>query len=162
MKQMRSLKKQGGWLSAALAIGGAVLDYSGKRSQGKRNAAAGRRQAAFDKIAAGQRIAIGQHEALEETRQAELVASRAVAVAAAGGASQDITNLLADIDGEGVYRASLAMHEAETEAEKIKFYGAQAEQTGRDKQKAYNNAGIGSLLSGARSAMKGGAFNLTG
>ena len=149
-------------LSIGLALGGAVLDALGKRKQGKREAAAGKRQEEFDKLAAGQRVAIGQHAALEETRQAELMASRAVAVAAAGGASQDIAGLLADIEGEGVYRASLAMHEAETEAEKIRFYGAQAAQTGRDKKSAYNYASIGSLMSGASSAMKGGAFNLTG
>jgi len=149
-------------LGPFLSIGGALLGYSGNKSQGKREAASAKRQEEFDKIAAGQRVAIGQHEAAEYKRQAELMASRAIAVAAAGGASQDITNLVADIKGEGVYAASLAMHEAETEAEKIKFYGAQAAQTGRDKKKAYDTAAIGSLLSGAGKAMKSGSFNISG
>ncbi len=134
-------------IAIGLAIAGGVSSYLGSKSAGKRAAAAGRRQAAFDKIAAGQRVAIGQRVALEETRQAEIKASRAVAVAAAGGyTTGDIGNLIADIEGEGVYNASIAMFEAERDAEKIRFAGEQALQTGLDQEKAYKNQGIATLL----------------
>jgi len=156
---MRSLKYQGGWFSAAIAIGGALLSNSASRKAGKRSAEAARKQAEFDKRAAGQRVAVGQREALEETRQAAIKASRAVAVAAAGGyAVGDIENLIADIEGEGVYNASLAMYEAETEAEKIRFYGLQSLQTGLDTQKAKKNEGLATLLNVGASIYAGGGF----
>ena len=85
-----------------------------------------------DDMSAGQVVALGKNAAAEEIRQAKIVASRAVAVAAAGGYSQDIDYIIADIDGEGAYRAGVALYEAETQAEQLRFAGNQALQQGRD------------------------------
>ena len=138
-----------------LMVVGTLMGASGERKAGRRAAQRGREQKAFDEVYAGQVIAIGQRAALEQTRQAKLMASRAIAVAAAGGASQDIDHLIADIEGEGVYRASLAMYEAETEAERIKFQGLMAERTGRDLQSASNKRALATLISGAGSLYAG-------
>ena len=142
-------------IGLALAAVGAVSDYSGNKKAGKREAARGREQKIYDDIAAGQAIAIGQRRGLEATRQSKLLASRAIAVAAAGGASQDIDHLITDIEGEGIYRSSLAMFEAETQAEKLRFHGEQAEKTGRDRQRNYNNRATVSLLQGGSSLYQG-------
>ena len=156
MKQMRSLKRQAGFWQYVAMAAGALVSASSSRKAGKRSEEAARLQAEFDKRAAKQRVAVGQRQALEETRQAELKASRAVAVAAAGGYEvSDIGNLLADIEGEGVYNASMAMYDAETEAEKIRFYGAQALQQGKDRRKAGDNAAIATLLNAGGSIFKG-------
>lgn len=86
---------------------------------------------------AKQVVAAGQMAAMEEKRQAEILASRAVAVAAAGGAAQDIDYIIADITGEGAYRASLALYESESEAERLRFEGDQARIAGADQSREY-------------------------
>jgi len=131
---------------------GASKEQKGYKDTGKRAKARGVEQAVYNEVAATQVIAVGQKAAFEETRQAELMASRAIAVAAAGGIAQDIDHLIADIYGEGAYAASLALHAAETEAERLKFEGKQAEQYGIDQEKTYRDMGKAALLKGLGSA----------
>jgi len=131
-----------------LIAAGTVLSAGAQLSAGKKRAKRGRIQRAINEVAAGQTIATGQRVSLEQKRQAELMASRAVAVAAAGGAAQDIDNLIADIHGEGAYRANVAMYEAETEAENLKFQGLMAEQTGREAEKASQFGALATVISG--------------
>jgi len=142
-------------IGSAFAIGGAVLDYNANKKAGKREAARSLEQKVYNDIAAGQRVAVGQRRSHEELRQSKLKASRAVAVAAAGGASGDIDHLIADIEGEGIYRASIATFEAETEAERLRFEGEQGLKTGRDRKKFYDNKAVSSLLSAGGSLYKG-------
>lgn len=115
-------------------------------------------QKSLNEVASTQAVAVGQQQALEEKRQAEIMASRAVAVGAAGGSIQDIDHLIADIHGEGMYRASLAMYEAETQAEQLRYQGEMAERTGRKQKSASRLKAAGSLMSGFGSAYanKGG------
>ena len=137
---------------AAVGIGLSVLGASKSASAGKATGRAakerGKEQNRFLKTAAIQTEASGQISAREEHRQAELVASRAVAVAAAGGYSDDITNLLADIEGEGNYRASIALFEASTEAERQRFEGEQSEKFGAAQNIAAKSAATSTLLAG--------------
>jgi hypothetical protein len=135
-------------LGTALSMGASFVDASGKRKEGKEAKKRGEEQEMYNQIAAGQVVARGQRTALEEIRQAQIVASRAVAVAAAGGYSEDIDHLLADIEGEGVYAASLAMWEAETEAERMRFSGEQARKQGEDIYDASKRSAFGSILAG--------------
>ena len=153
-------------LATPLIIGGTLLSYDAQKKEGTELAQQGAIQKSLNEVAAGQSIAMGQRAAEEETRQAEIIASRAVAVAAAGGASADIGNLIADIKGEGAYRASLAMYEAETQSEQLKYQGLMAEQTGRKQKKASGRRAFGSLVTGLGSAYsmstKGGGNTSTG
>ena len=139
----------------SIKLAGVALGYIGSRKTGKQAARRGREQRLYNEIAAGQTIAVGQRKALEEIRQGKLLASRLVAVAAAGGAPQDIDHLLADIEGEGIYRASIAMYEAESESERLKFEGLMAEKTGKELQSAAKMKGLATVISGAGSLYKG-------
>lgn len=109
-----------------MMAGGQALEAYGAYRQGKLSRRLGKmkKQAAYK--AAQQSVAAAQRQALEETRQAKLKASRAVAVAAAGGGSVDdptVINLLEDIEQEGVYRAGVAMYEGESLAKQQRFQG---------------------------------------
>ena len=127
------------YISIGSKVLGGLKSNKADRKAARRAERRGREQQAFNQIAAQEWRAIGQMRAFEEKRQARLVASRAVAVAAAGGAVSDITHLLADIDGEGAYRASVALHEAESQAFRLEFEGEQAAKYGRDQAEGFRN-----------------------
>jgi len=140
---------------AFLKGAGGFIEAKEQRRQGNKSAQRGREQRALDEVYAGQIVAIGQMKSFEQKRLAKLMASRAIAVAAAGGASQDIDNLIADIEGEGVYRASLAMYEAEADAERLRFRGLMAERTGREIQSTAYRRSRSTLISGFGSMVSG-------
>ena len=140
-------------LGAFGSVSGSRKSAKAYRRMGDMYAQQGEEQLSYNQIAAQQTEARGQMSAMEETRLAEMTASRAVAVAAAGGHVQDIIPLLADIDGEGMYRASVAMFESETEAERLRFEGEQARKYGymqrdyyRDLAKAEKKRGIAGAI----------------
>ena len=137
-----------GVVGIGLSVLGSLSSSSAQKKAGKAARARGRDQNRYAKIAAKQTEASGQISAREEKRQGELIASRAVAVAAAGGYSDDITGLLADIDGEANYRASIALFEAGTEAERQRFEGEQAQKYGADQNIAAQSQATSTLLSG--------------
>ena len=129
-----------GWgiaAAAAISLYGASKSAKGLKKTGKEAKKRGREQRAFNYATAKQVMASGQAAMFDETRQAELVASRAIAVAAAGGYIDDIDHLLADIHGEGAYRASLVMRDYEMEAESLRFQGDQAAEYGADQYQLY-------------------------
>ncbi len=156
---MRSLKYQGGWIASAIGIGlsliGSSKDADAQKAYGAAALARGKEQNEFNKLAAIQAEAVGQIEVFEIERQADLVASRAVAVAAAGGYAGDITNLIADIEGEGLYRMSLAMYESATEAETLRHEGRLAEKYGSDTNVASGKKARATTLSGYGNAISG-------
>lgn len=79
---------------------------------------------------AGLVVAASQRQAGEERRQADLAASRALAVAAAsGGGVSDptVVNILANTRGEGAYRAQVALYEGEERSRAIRIAGAGAQ-----------------------------------
>jgi len=100
---------------------------------------------------------LGQRRALEEQRQAELLASRALAVAAAGGGGADdptVSKIIADIRGEGAYRAALQMYDAEEQSRKLKFEGKMAEFIGKEEYETARMEAIGTLLGTGASMAK--------
>jgi hypothetical protein len=138
--------------SLAVMAVGTVLSASEEQQAGYRSMRQGKVQKALNEVAATQEVAVGQRRSLEAKRQADLVASRALAVASAGGAAQDIDNLIADITNEGSYEASVAMYEAETQAETLKREGRKAEMYGEDVQAASQKRALSTVLSGASKA----------
>jgi hypothetical protein len=110
---------------------------------------------------AGQVVAASQRTALDEQRRAELIASRGLALAAAGGGGASdptVVKLLADITGEGSYRAATAIYQGEDRARQMnmaadakRYSGAIMAAGGEDKAAAYRTAGISALASGAGS-----------
>ena len=121
-------------IGAGLSLAGTLFEASGAdRAASGAQAAAARRKAALDfeaaqlRVQAGQSVAAGQHAAREKRRQAELVQSRAIAVAAAsGGGVSDptIVNMLGKIAGEGAYRANLSLYEGEERARTMRMNAA--------------------------------------
>lgn len=103
--------------------------------------------------AANNIIGAGQRAAMGETLKAKLLASRAIAVAAAQGGdvgSPGVTNIIADIAGRGAYNAGVALYDAEDKARLLRmgatasrFEGDIAEAGGQSKAGAYllNSAG---------------------
>lgn len=110
---------------------------------------------------AGTAIAVGQRGALEQERQARLVQSRTLAVAAAsGGGVSDptIVNMLAKTAGEGTYRARVALYGGEERARLLRmqaaaadYEGAAALEGGANKASAYETQGTSAMFSGASS-----------
>lgn len=106
-------------------------------------------------------LAASQRDVVEQNRQADIVASRALAVAAAsGGGASDPTVMktISQIKGEGAYRASLALYEGEARARKLRIQGAayavegdNANVAGLNKQQAYRFGALGSTFRGATS-----------
>lgn len=112
-------------------------------------------------IDANMAIAISQRSSLEAKRQGDLTASRALAVAAAsGGGTSDptIVNILANIRGEAIYRANVALYEGESRARKLRleaaagrYGGAEGIVQGAIKSEGYDLAAIGEGLKGVSS-----------
>jgi len=114
---------------------GGVLQYEGYQTAAEGARVAGRRKRVASEFEAeqleqqsGQVVAASQRDALEEKRRADLMASRALALAAAsgGGASDPtVVNLIAGLKGEGAYRSAVALYRGEDQARKLRT-GARA------------------------------------
>lgn len=150
--------------ASLLATGaGTALDIYGNIRSAKIASALGRMRQKAAKEAAMQTRASGQRAAMEEKRQAEIMASRAIAVAAAsGGDTSDpsISKVIADIQGEGAYRAAVAMYNAEDEAKKLIYEGKMAKVSGQIEASNYRMQAVSSLLKGAGSM--GATYKLGG
>lgn len=104
---------------------------------------------------AGLTRAISQREGIEERRQADLLQSRALAVAAAsGGGVSDPTviNIIAGLEEEGLVRSLNAMASGETEA---KFLERQA-----GMKREYGKSAMTAALIGAASSIAGQSESL--
>ncbi len=102
----------------ALAVGGAALQAGGTISAS--NAQAGQLRSQADQLdaAAVTDRASSHRAAVEQSRQARLLQSRALAVAASqgGGSDPTVVNILANLTGEGEFRALTALYEGEESA----------------------------------------------
>lgn len=140
-----------GWAQAFTAI----TDAYNVRQQGKIAKTRLERQKVYQEFqdwaadrAAGVVVAASQRNAHEEKRQADLAASRALAVAAAsGGGVSDptVVDTLVRIRGEGALRASVALYEGEERGRQIRLAGAGAQDFNVDPSAGYNAAAFGKL-----------------
>lgn len=148
-------------LGTGLDIYGNLESGKGAASEGARRkveAQFAKQQADEDSIAV---FASAQRDAFEENRKAELVSSRALAVAAAsgGGASDpSVVNMISQIKGEGVYRAGIALYDGEAKARKLRIQGQayalegdNAVVSGLNRQQAYRVKALGSTAKGVAS-----------
>lgn len=154
------------YLPAALSILGMFQQSAGAKQAGaaaQTNAAAQAQAAEFTAKQldqqAGQTMASGQRASMEQLRQAKLVQSRALALAAASGAGASdptVVNLMGKIGAEGAYRAGVAMYQGEEQARQLRlkaagtrYEGEAALIGGKTRSDAYSTASTASLLSGA-------------
>lgn len=124
-------------------------EISGRTAQivGARRRAAANFEADQLEQQAVQAVAAAQREAMDATRQARLVQSRQLALAAAsgGGASDPtIVRLLASTAAEGAYRSASALYTGESNARGLRmqatakrYEGSLAEEVGSQEAQAY-------------------------
>lgn len=108
---------------------------------------------------AGQAVAASQRAAMDQERQARIVQSRALAVAAGSGAGASdptVTNVISKIAQEGKYRSMLALYQGEEQARQLKagaaakrYEGDAALAGGIDALSASKFGVASTLLSGA-------------
>ncbi len=106
-------------IPVALMAAGSLLSAGGSNIGANSEAKELRSQAAQLDAQAGLERASSQRAAIDEKRQARLLASRGLAVAAASGGGADdpsVVNALAGIEGEGEYRALTALYNGDQTA----------------------------------------------
>jgi hypothetical protein len=152
------------------SVFGTALEYEGNKQSAQASRLAGQRRnvaAQFEaeqlEQNAGQVIAASQRDAMEERRRADLVSSRALALAAASGggvSDSTVVNIIAKLKGEGSYRSAVALYRGETEARRMRmgatakrYEGAVAEEGGEFQASAYETMATASLFKGISSAM---------
>jgi len=167
------------WFPIAASVVGTIMQVSGKMSAARQAEEQGRRQQAADQYAAnqaeqnaGQQLAAAQRHALDETRRARLMASRAIAVAgASGGGTSDpsVANLIADISGEGAYRRSIAIYQGEENARQMRmgaagklYEGEVAARGGEMQASALRTSALASGVSGVATATLYGKYGAGG
>ena len=148
-----------------MAAASTVMNMQAQSPQGDAALEVGKRKQAADEfqaqqldINAGQAKAAGQISAINQDRNTSLVLSRARAVAAAswGGASDPtIIRLMANIAGEGAYRANVARYEGDTQARTmgmqaaaLRYQGANALADAETAKDASNLSMVSTALSG--------------
>ena len=153
---------------AAFTIFGSLGEASGSLRSGQASIIAGQRKKVADQfeaeqylVNAGQTIASSQRAAAEARRQAGLVESRILAVAAAGGGGASdptIINLISQTHARGAYNSAVALYQGEDQARSMRmaaaaknYEGAVAEESGYLKDQAYRTAAGSSILKGAGS-----------
>jgi hypothetical protein len=125
-----SVSPAGGIISGA----GTILQFMGQMEMGRAARIRGQQAAAMAEFnaweaqrQAGIAISISQRQAAEERRQATLVASRALAVAAASGAGVSdptMVRIIANARGEGAVRAATSLYEGAALSRRLRGGGA--------------------------------------
>jgi len=153
---------------AAFTIFGALGESKGDLQMGEQSIIAGQRRKVASQfeaeqylINAGQTVASSQIAAAEARRQAGLVESRILAVAAAGGGGASdptIINLISKTHARGAYNSAVALYQGEDQARSMRmaaaaknYEGAMAEEAGYMKAQGYRTASSTALLKGAGS-----------
>lgn len=152
-----------GWLQGASGLvqaWGLIEGGRAARIAGERAKAAGEFAAWQADRDAGLSIALAQQRAKEERRQSDMMASRALAVAAAsGGGVSDptIMRLLANVRGEGVYRSNVALYEGEARARELRLSGGTSRLAGAESMLEGVSRQTGALYSAIGTAGRVGA-----
>lgn len=143
------------FIAAAVAVVGTVLSISGQRSAEKKRRAALVRRAIQLEERADTAIAASQRDVIVQRRNTDLVASRALALTAfQGGDVSDpgIVDLIADIEGEGAYRESVALYQGEQQAYDLRQQAQTLRSGSEDIGDASGINTAATLLQGASSA----------
>jgi len=138
------------WLAAA----GTAVGVAGQVSASQDAAENARLAALQAEQDANNSAAAGQRQAIDERRQAARLQSRALAVAAASGASATDPTVVTDLGqlkGEGEYRALSRLYSGDAEAENLRQQASAIRSTGKARRTAGLIGAASSVLSGATS-----------
>lgn len=154
---------------AAIGNGASIgLDFSSKKAEGQAAILKGKRSQVASEFEAkqleqnaGQAIAASQRNAEDVRRQARMISSRALALAASsGGGASDPTviNLIAKTQAEGAYRRAVALYQGQEKARLLNLQamtrrveGEQAMQDAQYAKKASDFSAFASLAKGGAS-----------
>ena len=150
-----------GAASLFAGVGGSALSSRGQRRAGKLGQQAKEYEAQTYERQAKNVVGAAQVDMLNERRNKELIASRATALAAAGGGGvhdTTVQNIISDINSEGAYREAVALYRGEDEARKLteaarlsRMEGATIRKGGQAQSRATVIQGAGNALGGASS-----------
>lgn len=140
--------------STVMSLAGASSQADNMRRTAEANAENARRAALANKqqadYAAGQAEASSQHEAEVKRRKAELMLSRAQAIAAASGGGPLDETLMKGIIGEGETDAGYSLYEGTERAKGLRYKGDlgvyEANQQGRSEIKSANRQASATML----------------
>lgn len=146
------------YAGTALSALGTGASYKASREQAAGQKAAAEATQLQLNQEAGQASAAGQREALARSKQAESIASRALAVAAASGAgTTGIEGLLAGIAQEGEQQAGYALYSSREQATGQRYQGSLGRMSAGLSARTTRREGNATLLSGT-SALYGRFF----
>lgn len=148
-------------LGTAAQVVGYQQAADSARTAGHRKQVASQFEAEQLEQQAGQVIAASQRDSQDERRKTNLLASRALALAAAsgGGASDPtIVRIISGLKGEGSLRSATALYRGEEQARRIRmgasaksYEGLVAEEAGNNQGAAYETLATAALFEGASS-----------
>lgn len=147
-------------MGTAFTVGGQFLSAFSHIRAGRAERQAAAFEAAQLRESAGQAQAAGQYAAADAALRSKLVASRALAVAAAsgGGASDPtVVSAIAGVAGEGAYRQALALYQGDERARELLTSADAAEYRGAVRASGQGRAAIGDVVNAGASAVAGGA-----
>lgn len=134
-----------GALASGLQITGQLYGAYEKAQYAEQLNKAAQFQADQLKQNAGQARAASQHDAADIERQSQLVASRALAVAAAGGGGASdpgVLNIISRNAAEGAYRRAAALYQGEDRASAMESQAAATEYQGQINSRAAKKESI--------------------
>lgn len=156
-----------GFLAPALSVGGSLLSAFGQQQQGASQREVGQRSLELAQFQAGQlrqnansSLGAAQRSATDIQRNADYVASHALAVAAAsGGGASDPTviNLIAQTQGEAAYRKSVALYQGDEQARAMRMQADAGIYGGQMAVDKGNQIALASNIGAAATIMRGGA-----
>ena len=134
-------------------VGGTVMSAFGQMGEGDDAKAYSSYISAQLRRNAIQEVAAAQRQVENERLNTDLVTSRALAVAAAGGGASDpgVMRIIADIEGEGSYRESVALYNGEEAARALTDQAAATDYEGSQIKKASRRKAIGTIFKGGAS-----------
>jgi hypothetical protein len=154
-------------LPGALEVGGTLLSAYGQNEQGDAALEKGIGENALAQFQAEQMrqnansaVAASQRQVVDVQRQADMIASRALAVASMNGGASDPTviNMIARTAGEAAYRQSIALYQGQDKARALnlqadatEYAGSRAEQAGRETKSASDIGVLSTLIKGGSS-----------
>jgi hypothetical protein len=151
-----ALMRAGNTLDFGSQVFGAIshLSYARQIQQ------AGAYQAEQLRVNAGQAQAAAQKDAEDVQRRTDLVTSRALAVAAAGGggaSDPSVVNTIAGIAQEGAYRKAVALYRGDEEARRMTMQAEATQYEAGSRAAAERNTAIGGFIGAGTSLLKGAA-----
>src|ERR1700739_3358672 len=153
--------------SSNFAVGGTVLSGFGQLARGQAYLEHGQMQYEAAKFTAAQQLqaannaaALAGREAFDINRQTQMVASRALAVAAGtGGGASDPTvmNVIARIQGQGAYDVASAIYSGQARAQQLRLAAAGEIWSGEEARQMGTKTAIASGFGAVSSVMQGAA-----